>query len=169
MNPFPSDMSEAEAINAADRDAAEVELRRAWRDDSEYYGNLRAAREYVESLPPARRAEIEHGLTKDGRQILNSSADIQRLAAEARKPTGALIEAAKKYNGSERAAIEAWMADRRSPYWVGPESEQIQARYRDLVSQEPSPLNVPLASSPTRSAARPIEGETFGTSRHRRG
>jgi hypothetical protein len=38
------------------------------------------------------------------------------------------------------------MRDKRSPYWKGPQSEQLQARYRDLVragpeQEKPMPQN----------------------------
>jgi hypothetical protein len=153
---FRTDWERVTGVKSPTRDAEYRDFRDAqraevglsdWHDSGEENANVRLINNRLNRMPPEERAAYESGVTADGTRLLNDPATLRKLAAEARQSPAVLTEAAKKHNGNERAAIESLMADRNSIYWKSADSENLQARYRDLI-RESEVVHDTIAASP---------------------
>lgn len=132
---------DTEIMDKQDRDAARGKLKEIWSE--EYDANIHLANRYLDTLPASQRAFYESP-DDTGTLRLNRPEILDRLAQEARATVPPVLREAAREHGSERAALEAMMADRSSAYWKGADAASLQARYRDLISSGDSGEEKPL-------------------------
>lgn len=134
------DARSIEEMDLQDREQARGALREQW--GPEYDANIHLANGYLDTLPASQRAFYESA-DDSGTLRLNRPDVLARLAQEARAQVPPVLVEAARQHGSERAALEAMMADRYSPYYKGADAAALQARYRDLLragDDQPKPL-----------------------------
>lgn len=122
--------------NAAAKTEVEDTLRQEWGAD--YRANTNLINSFIGSMPKDLQEELFQSAKPDGTQIMNNPAMLKWLAQQARELnyTGAVLpngEASAKSLESEINTLKGLMGDRSSKYWKGPESADLQKRYRELV------------------------------------
>ncbi len=134
----------AAAIKAKDQAdiAATRQLMRQQWGAAHYDDHVRTILEWLKTLPREVRDTLQNCRTADGTALANTRAGLDFLltqanmdAGEPAVPSGAGAGPARGSVDSEIFAIERMMRDRRSRYWRGPESERLQARYRELIDK----------------------------------
>lgn len=135
------DARSIEQLDSQDRDQARGKMRERW--GSEYDSNISLINKHLDGMTNTHREWFESA-DETGRLRLNRPDILERLARDARASVPPVLVHAAKEHGSERAAIEAMMGDRNSPYWRGPDAAQIQARFRDLISSGDTGTAKPL-------------------------
>lgn len=136
---------DTESVDAQDRDHARDVLRELWGE--EFDANRNLVNQHLDRLP-ANEREFYESTDETGTLRLNRPEILERLARDARATVSAdtrgAITAASQDFGSEKAALEAMMANPRSAYWKGADSAALQARYRDLISSGDTGNEKPL-------------------------
>ena len=135
-------MAEAQdESDEASRAACEDSLRAEW-EGGEYRTNVNLANNMLDSAPEGLKENIMGGRMADGTPIGNSPDMIRFLASQARElnPIATIVpgagEGAMNAITTEMGELRTLMGDRSSKYWKGPESKQLQARYKELVSAQ---------------------------------
>lgn len=130
----------------ADKDLAdENETREALREDwqgADYKKNLGAVYAFVEEAPEEVRDQILGARLADGTLLGNHGPTLKWLAEKSLElnPAATVVpgSGAKAMDSikSEIADLEKMMEDNHSDYYRGAKSEQLQARYRELVDAQ---------------------------------
>jgi len=113
-----------EQIDLEDRERGRRQLLSEWRES--YSANVRAINVYLDSLPDARREEIEAEVGPDGVRGLNNPKRLNELLKEARSSS---VPVAPDQVKAEIAAIEKLMRENRKAYNA---DTAKQARLREL-------------------------------------
>jgi hypothetical protein len=111
----------------ANSEATFAALQQRW--GPEFDANLKAVASYIRGYPASVQRALMHlaEISPDGTQTLLNWA--KQKPIDVAEPRPAV--------DGERAKIEAMMADRRGPYWRGPDAERLQQRYRELIGGQP--------------------------------
>lgn len=123
--------------DVAHTDETAAALRDEW--GGEYRKNVNIVKSFIESAPDGVGEKLLSARTTDGRALANDPSVIRWLNSLAREinPAASVVpgsgDQAKAMN-DEIAQIESLMGDRESKYWKGPTANQMQARYRELIS-----------------------------------
>ena len=125
-----SESAIVDTADSIDRDEVRDRMQALWGE--EYQSNRELINRYLDTMPASRRDWYE-GRNEAGALRLNNPEILDGLAKKAREAVPAPLVVAIRQYGDERTALEALMGDRTSPYWKGPHSAALQARYRDLL------------------------------------
>lgn len=137
-----TDLMEGETAKIHDQDmrvAQEVDDRLHTEWGPEYRKNKILIESYLDSGPPGLKDMLFTARLADGTPLASNLEVLRWLADRAREfnPTLALVPGdpttAAKTIGEELTNLQAMMGKKDSEYWKGPKSQQLQARYRQLV------------------------------------
>ncbi len=124
--------------DSAFKQKAEDVLRTEW--GPEFRRNVNAAKSLLATAPEGIADRLVAGRTADGRLIGDDPAILQWLAQLSREmnPAASLVPAgtdnAPKAIDDEIKQIESLMGKRDSEYWKGPKANDLQSRYRELIT-----------------------------------
>lgn len=136
---------EEQAAQTAEQDAGhktEVEdaLRTEWGAD--YRANVNQVKGYLSSLPKGVGDLIANARGPDGRALLNNPDVMRALAQTAREinPAATIVAPGAANQGQavedEINSLKKLMGNKSSEYWKGPKAENLQARYRQLITAQ---------------------------------
>lgn len=120
---------ELELEDRHDRGLAEQVLRSEL-GEANFTQGKRMLEQHLAKLPAHERMRIQNATTRDGTPALSDPTTLKALANEALGPMPRTRAAAE----TEIAEMKTLMANRKSKYWQGNDSDRLQLRYRQLLS-----------------------------------